>query len=80
VKAREYCLRCWDLWNSIENDLQSDKIVKVANISGEASGVPAYLKVNATLPFLPISQQPSVELLRDYIAEHNHLQERNTLD
>jgi hypothetical protein len=80
VKAREYRLRCRDLWNSIENDLQSDKIVEVTNISGEAGGVPAHLKVNATLPFLPISQQPSVELLSDYIAEHGSLQERNTVD
>ena len=80
VKAREYRLRCWDVWNSIENELQSANIVKITNISGEAGGVPAYLKVNAMLPLLQISQQPSFELLRDYIAEHDRLQEGDTLD
>ena len=80
VEAREYRLSCRDVWNSIEKELQSANIIKIINISGEADGVPAYLKVYATLPPFQILQQPSAELLRDYIAEHDSSEEGNTLD
>jgi hypothetical protein len=75
VRARECCLRCRDVWNRIENELQSSKIIEVTRTSSEAGQVPAYLKVNAMLPFLLVTQQPSVELLNDYIGEHDHLHE-----
>ena len=81
VKAREYRLRCRDVWNSIENELQSSQtIIRVTNASGEADGVPACLKVNAALPFLHLSQRPSADLLSDHVAVHEHLQEQHTLD
>jgi len=79
VRARECCLRCRDVWNRIENELQSSKIVDVTMISNEAGQVPAYLKVNAMLPLLPVTRQPSVELLNDYIGEYDSFQERVAL-
>jgi hypothetical protein len=59
--------------------LQSSKIVDVTTISSEAGQVPAYLKVNAMLPLLPVTRQPSVELLNDYIGEYDSFQERVAL-
>ena len=65
VRARAYRLRCRDVWNRIENELQSSKIIEVTRMSSEADQVPAYLKVNAMLPFLVVTQQPSVELMNE---------------
>jgi hypothetical protein len=81
VKARESRLNCRDVWNRIESALQSAEVIQVTSInSGEGGRVPTYLKIHATLPILPLSQHPSDELLRDYIAEQHHLQECDTLD
>ena len=82
VEAREYHLSCRDVWNSIEKELQSANIIEIINISGEADDVPAYLKVYAMLPPFQILQQPSAELLRDYIvAGHDRSSEEgDTLD
>ena len=74
VKAREYRLRCWDVWSMIENGLQSGKIIAVTSLSGEGDGVPAYLKVNAMLPLLQISQQ-HVYLMSEDMVEQELLQE-----
>ena len=71
VKTREYRLACQDVWNRIENELLSAKIIEITSISGKDGQVPAYLKINATVPFLPISWQPSVDLLDDYINEYD---------
>lgn len=74
VKAREYRLRCRDIWSMIENGLQLGNIIAVTSLSGEGDGVPAYLKVNATLPLIEISQQ-RVYLLREDMVEQELLQE-----
>ena len=74
VKAREYHLRCRDIWSMIENGLQSGKIIAVTSLSGEGDGVPAYLKVNAMLPLLQISQQ-HVYLMSEDMVEQELLQE-----
>jgi hypothetical protein len=58
----------------IENGLQSGKIIAVTSLSGEGDGVPAYLKVAATLPLIEISQQ-RVYLLREDMVEQELLQE-----
>jgi len=71
VKTREYHLACRDVWNRIENELLSAEIIEITSISGEDGQVPAYLKINATVPFLPISLQPSVDLLGEYLTEYD---------
>jgi hypothetical protein len=80
VKAREYRLICRDVWNRIESALQSAEVIEVTSNSGEAGRVPTSLKIHATLPILPLSRHPSEEILRDYMAEQNHLQTCDILD
>ena len=50
--------RCHDVWICIENALQSDEILAVTKASGDGGGgVQSNLKVDAMLPFLPVSHQ-----------------------
>lgn len=65
AKARECRLKCQNLWRKIETDLQSERIIKITTISGEAGGVRENLKVNATLPLLRLSLVPHEELLQE---------------
>jgi hypothetical protein len=68
VKARECRMKCWGVWNTIETALQAQKFMEVTTISGNASDIPARLKVTATLPLLQTSQAPSPELLQENLA------------
>jgi hypothetical protein len=91
VKARECRLKCGNVWNTIEAELQSDRVIEVTTVTGEGGDISANLRVDATLPLLQPSQAPSMELLSqdhltvpDSLAEDtSHLEEQQvdyTLD
>lgn len=91
VKARECRLKCGNVWNTIEAELQSDRVIEVTTVTGEGGDISANLRVDATLPLLQPSQAPSTELLSqdhltvpDSLAEDtSHLEEQQvdyTLD
>ena len=65
AKARECRLKCRNVWSKIETDLQSEHIVEITTISGEAGSVREDLKINAALPLLPLSRLPHDELLQE---------------
>jgi hypothetical protein len=65
AKARECRLKCRNLWRMIEMDLQSERLIEITTISGEAGGVRENQKVDATLPILRLSLAPHEELLQE---------------
>ena len=66
VKARACQQRCHDVWNRIGDALQSDEILAVTKASGDGGGVPSNLKVDAMVPFLPVSHQAiNEQIMRD---------------
>jgi hypothetical protein len=65
AKARECRLKCQNLWRTIETDLQSERIIEITTISGEAGGVRENLKVDTTLPLLRLSLVPHEEILQE---------------
>lgn len=65
AQGRECRLKCQNLWRQIETDLQSEGIIEMTTISGEAGGVRECLKVNATLPLLRLSWVPNEELSQE---------------
>lgn len=65
AKARECRLKCRNLWRMIEMDLQSERLLEITTISGEAGGVRENQKVDATLPILRLSLVPHEELLQE---------------
>jgi hypothetical protein len=65
AKARESRLTCRYLWRTIDTYLQSERIIEITTISGEAGGVRENKKVDATLPILRLSLVPHEELLQE---------------
>jgi hypothetical protein len=68
-ESRECRMKCVDLWNTIESELQSAKIISITDVSGnDDDGIPAHRKVKATLPLLDPSNAPSSELLQEHLT------------
>jgi len=67
-ESRECRMKCGDLWNTIETELQSENIISVTNVSGDADDIPAHRKVKATLPLLHPSNAPDSELLQEHLT------------
>jgi hypothetical protein len=66
-ESRECRLKCGELWNTIENELQSEKIISVTSVSGDANDIPAHRKVQTTIPFLHPSNAPNRELMQEHL-------------
>jgi hypothetical protein len=68
-ESRKCCMKCGDLWNTIETELQSAKIISINDVGGnDDDGIPAHRKVKATLPLLDPSNAPSSELLQEHLT------------
>ena len=79
-ESRDCRIKCGCLWDTIEAELRSEKIVALTSISECVDGTPAHRRVQATLPMLDPSHASIVALLQEHSTSVSATMRQDTVE